>query len=72
MLLFVDKEVEREAKVLDTTDELRSRVPSRGDGPNHENRLNFGTFAAGFEVGTKRWAIENLLPKICELLLTHH
>jgi hypothetical protein len=70
VLLLVDEEVECEAKVLGTTNELCSRVPSCRNSSNHKNRFDFNSFTAGFEVSTKCWAVEDLLSEIGELRLT--
>jgi hypothetical protein len=67
MLLHVDKEVECGVKVLGATNELCSCVPSCRNSSNHKNWFYLDTFTAGFEVSTKRWAVENLLSEIGEL-----
>lgn len=67
MLFHIDEEVEREAKVLGTTNELCSRVPSRRNSSNHKSRFDFCSFTTGLEVGTKSWTVENLLSEIDEL-----
>jgi hypothetical protein len=67
MLLHVDKEVECKAKVLGTTNEFGSHVPSCRNGSNHKEWSDFDPITAGFEVGAKCWAVENPLSEIGEL-----
>jgi hypothetical protein len=67
MLLFVDEEVEGGAKILSMSDKLCHCVPSCRYSPNHEKRLDLGTFATHFEVSSKGWTVEDFLAKIRKL-----
>jgi hypothetical protein len=67
MLLHVDEEVECEAKVLGTSNEFCSRVPSCRNRSNHEKWFDFDSITARFEVSAKCRAVENPLSEVSEL-----
>ena len=67
MLLHVDEKVECKVKVLGTTNELCSCVPSCRNSLNHQKWFNFDSITAGYEVSAKCWAVENTLSEIGEL-----
>ena len=64
MLFHADEEVEGKAKVLGTANKLSSCVPSRRNSSNHKKWFDFDSITAGFEVGAKRWTVENPLSKM--------
>lgn len=67
VLLFVDKENKCRAKVLGMSDKFRHCVPSCSNSPDHENRLDLDTFAAGFKISMKGGAVEYLLSEVGKL-----